>query len=134
LSELAELTRELKQQQNRAHEFARMIQNLAVSKGDLMMASALAKSRRDLRVAAALDGMMRGSAPLGDMIMRGAVTPGTTADTSWAGPLAPLIPLANQFIEYLYPMTIVGGLDGLTSVPFQCKFARTVAGVGLFPT
>jgi HK97 family phage major capsid protein len=59
-----------------------------------------------------------------EQILKAAVTPGTTTDTTWAAPLAQYTNLASEFVEYLRPMTIVGRIQGMRRVPFLAKFPR----------
>lgn len=63
-----------------------------------------------------------------DRLMKAAVAAGTGTDATWAGPLVPLMPMASEFVEFLYPMTIVGRLQGLRMVPFNIKVPRQTAG------
>src|SRR6185436_8619679 len=53
-----------------------------------------------------------------------AVNAGTTADSSWAAPLVVVNNLANEFIEYLRPLTILGRIPGLRMVPFNISVPR----------
>jgi HK97 family phage major capsid protein len=51
-----------------------------------------------------------------------------TTDVSWAGPLAPVNQMASEFVEFLYPMTILGRLDAVRKMPFNVKVARMTGG------
>jgi HK97 family phage major capsid protein/HK97 family phage prohead protease len=59
---------------------------------------------------------------------KAAVTPGTTTDSTWAGPLAPVIPLVNEFIDLLRPSTLIGRISGLRKVPFNVSIPKTTSG------
>jgi HK97 family phage major capsid protein len=62
------------------------------------------------------------------MNQKAAVAPGVTTDASWAGPLAPVNQMASEFVEFLYPMTILGRLTATRKMPFNVKVARMTAG------
>lgn len=57
-------------------------------------------------------------------ILKTAVTPGTTTDSVWAGPLVNYQILVSQFAEYLRPLTVIGRIPGLTRVPFKVRVPR----------
>jgi len=57
-------------------------------------------------------------------ILRTAVTPGNTTDTTWASPLVEYTNLASEFVDLLRPATIIGRIPGLTRVPFNVKIPR----------
>ncbi len=63
-----------------------------------------------------------------DLIVKTAVNPGTTTDTTWAAPLVQYTNLASEFIEYLRPATIMGRIQGMRRVPFKVKVPRQTAG------
>ncbi|CAN5882465.1 hypothetical protein BH18ACI5_BH18ACI5_17280 [soil metagenome] len=52
----------------------------------------------------------------------------TSSDVAWAGPLAPLHPLADAFIELARPKTLLGRIAGLRTVPFNVAVANQTAG------
>src|SRR5262249_30087523 len=59
-----------------------------------------------------------------DQIITWAATPaGTTSDATWAGPLAPIQPLANGFLEFARPLSFLGRIPGLRRAPFNVSFA-----------
>lgn len=60
--------------------------------------------------------------------LRAPVSAGTTTDTTWAAPLAPLTNLASEFVELLRPMTIIGRVPGFRRVPFMVEIPRQTAG------
>lgn len=63
------------------------------------------------------------------MQWKAATAAGDTVSTTWAGPLAPVMPLTNEFVELLRPQTILGRLPGLNPVPFNSSVpVQTSAG------
>jgi HK97 family phage major capsid protein len=54
-------------------------------------------------------------------ILKAAVQFGTTTDSVWAGPLVQYQVMAQNFAEFLYPMTIIGRIQGFTRVPFKVR-------------
>jgi HK97 family phage major capsid protein/HK97 family phage prohead protease len=95
--------------------FIRYCQALAVSKGSIMQAVEYAKRWHD-------------STPEVELVLKAAVAAGTTTDATWAGPLAPIKPLTNEFMEYLRPATILGKIPGFMKVPFNVSVASQTAG------
>lgn len=64
-----------------------------------------------------------------DFVQKAAVASGTTTDATWAGPLAAANPLADAFLEYLRPATLLGRIPNLRRVPFNITVpAQTAAG------
>src|SRR5262245_29194310 len=55
--------------------------------------------------------------PNADLVLKTATAPGTTVDATWAGPLAPPQVLAEAFLGYVRPQTVVARL-GLRRAPF----------------
>ena len=53
--------------------------------------------------------------------LRAPVPFGTTTDSVWAGPLVQYQVLSQNFAEFLYPMTIIGRIQGFTRVPFKVR-------------
>jgi HK97 family phage major capsid protein len=86
--------------------FARFCQAMAASKGNLMLAENFAKRWED-------------STPEVALVFKAAVAAGTTTDAVWAGPLAPLRPLSNEFMALLRPATLLGRIPNLRNVPFN---------------
>jgi len=95
--------------------FTRYVMGLAASKGNLMQAVEIAKKWDD-------------STPEVGLVFKAAVAAGTTTDATWAGPLAPLTPLANEFMELLRPATILGKIPGFRRVPFNVSIASQTGG------
>jgi HK97 family phage major capsid protein len=57
-------------------------------------------------------------------VLRAAVTPGNTSDSTFASPLVEYQNLASEFVDLLRPATIIGRIPGLTRVPFNVKIPR----------
>jgi HK97 family phage major capsid protein/HK97 family phage prohead protease len=95
--------------------FVRFVQGLAACKGNLMQAEQYAKQWDD-------------STPEVGLVFKAAVAAGTTTDATWAGPLAPLMPLSNEFLELLRPATILGKVPGFRRVPFNVTIASQTGG------
>lgn len=95
--------------------FARYAATLARAKGNLMQAAELSHRWDD-------------STPEVGSILRAAVAAGTTADPTWAGPLVNYTVMAQEFIEFLRPMTLIGQLPAMVPVPFMVKLPRQTAG------
>jgi HK97 family phage major capsid protein len=70
----------------------------------------------------------RDSTPEVELILKAAVAAGTTTDASWAGPLAQLQPLANEFLALLRPATVLGNIPNLRKVPFNISVPAQTAG------
>lgn len=62
------------------------------------------------------------------MIVKAPVDIGTTLDADYAAPLVYAQNLANEFIEFLRPQTIVGKMTGLRRVPFNIRVPRQLTG------
>lgn len=60
--------------------------------------------------------------------LKTAVTGGTTSASAWADDLVYNQNLVNEFIELLYPMTIIGRLTGLRRVPFNIRVGSATSG------
>lgn len=112
-----------------ARDFGMMIQALACAKGHLGNAVSASDRWRDHpRVQFALKAMLESPATLDDLMTRKAtVAAGTTTDASWAGPLAPSLILASEFVTYMRPLSILGRIP-VRKVPFNVKFARITGG------
>ena len=63
-----------------------------------------------------------------DLIQKSAVPAGTTSDAVWAGNLAPLKPLTDAFLALVRPLTILGRVRGLRSVPFNISIPAQTGG------
>lgn len=95
--------------------FIRYCQAIAACKGDVLRAVEWAKQWKD-------------STPEVELVLKAAVAPGTTTDATWAGPLAPLTPLATEFLELLRPATILGKIPGFLRVPFNVSVPSQTGG------
>src|SRR6185369_7140278 len=67
---------------------------------------------------------LRGGVNAWNWVEKTAVVAGNTTDSAWAGPLVVVNNLANEFIEYLRPLTILGRIPGLRMVPFNISVPR----------
>lgn len=65
------------------------------------------------------------------MAMKAAVGAGTTTDATWASPLVAYNVMADQFIELLRPLTIIGRIQGLRRVPFNIQMPATTTGTSV---
>ena len=63
-----------------------------------------------------------------ELVLRDAVNPGTTNGPDFASALAQYRALAAEFAALLRPLTIIGKLTGLRSVPFSTSYPRQTAG------
>ena len=104
----------VKSQLPKGSAFTRMVQCLAVAKGDSYAAMERARSYKD--------------APEVELMVKAAVAAGTTTDAAWAGPLAVAQPLVNEFLELLRPTTLIGRIPGLRSVPFNVSVPSQTGG------
>jgi HK97 family phage major capsid protein/HK97 family phage prohead protease len=95
--------------------FIRYCQALAVSRGMPMQALEYARRWHD-------------STPEVELVLKAAVAAGTTTDATWAGPLAPITPLANEFLALLRPETILGKINTFFKVPFNVSVAAQTGG------
>lgn len=95
--------------------FTRYAITLARAKGDSYKALEIAKSWKD-------------STPEVELAVKAAVAAGNTTDSAWAAPLAVAQNMASEFVELLYPMTIIGRLNGVRQVPFNVSMPRQTAG------
>lgn len=95
--------------------FTRYAMLLAASKGNLMQAVEMARTRfKDM--------------PELETVLKAAVAAGSTTDSTWAGPLIPYNDMTSEFIELLRPQTILGKINGFRRVPFNVRMPRNTAG------
>jgi HK97 family phage major capsid protein/HK97 family phage prohead protease len=99
----------------KATGFVRYCQALAATKGSRFEAIEYAKRWED-------------STPEVGLVLKAATAAGTTTDATWAGPLAPLMPLTSEFLELLRPATILGRVSGFRHVPFNVTIASQTGG------
>ena len=95
--------------------FIRYCQALAVAKGSRLEALDYAKRWHE-------------STPEVELYLKAAVAAGTTTDAAWAGPLAPITPLQQDFLALLRPATILGKVDTFFKVPFNVSVASQTGG------
>ena len=57
-------------------------------------------------------------------VVKAAMAPATTTDSTWAGPLVTYNNLQEEFIELLRPLTVIERIPGLRRVPFNIKVPR----------
>jgi HK97 family phage major capsid protein len=95
--------------------FVRYCQAIAYGRGDTMRSLEFAKQWKD-------------TTPEVELVLKAAVAPGTSTDATWAGPLAPIQPLATEFLELLRPSTILGKVDGFIRVPFNVSVPSQTGG------
>lgn len=114
--------------------FVRYTMALAMAKGNVMQAQEIAKQwdTSTPEVGNVLDfAMRRGTTRVMgmiDAINKAAVAAGTTTATTWAAPLVQYNNMAQAFIDYLRPATILGRLQGMQRVPFYTRIPRQTAG------
>jgi HK97 family phage major capsid protein/HK97 family phage prohead protease len=106
---------QVKSQLPKATAFVRYCQAIAYGRGDTMRSLEFAKQWKD-------------STPEVELVLKAAVAPGTSTDATWAGPLAPITPLATEFLELLRPATILGKVDGFMRVPFNVSVPSQTGG------
>jgi len=68
------------------------------------------------------------STPEVELVLRAAIAAGTSTTAGWAAELAPLKPMAEEFLEYLRPATLLGQISGLKLVPFNITLPTQTAG------
>lgn len=101
-------------------EFARYAMCLGAAKGDLSTAAAICEKR------------FPHSERL-NLVLRDAVSAGTTTDSTWALPLVEYNQFAGDFVDYLRPMTIIGkfgqgGIPALRRIPFNVHIRGQTSG------
>lgn len=114
--------------------FARLVGSMALAQGQPMQALSYAKSMfpNDAKLHSAMDAMNRygknDSLFKAMMVQKAPVDVGTSTDSDFAAPLVNYTVLANEFIEFLRPQTLVGRIPGLRTVPFNIRVARQTGG------
>lgn len=98
--------------------FTRFVIAQARAKGNIMHALEIAKANEQ----------WKSETPEVEMMLKAAVTSGSTTDSTWAGPLVNYQILTSEFISYLRPLTIIGRIPGITRVPFNVKIGRQTGG------
>jgi HK97 family phage major capsid protein len=107
--------------------FARLVGCFASSKGVPMQALQTAKEKfpNDAKLHSALSVMSRFN---GEQLVKAAIDIGTTTDSDFAAPLVNYSVLANEFIEFLRPQTVIGRIPNLRNVPFNTRVPRQTGG------
>jgi HK97 family phage major capsid protein len=107
--------------------FARFVGCMAAGKGSMSDSLAFAKGHfRDdplLHKTLELVGRING-----DRLIKTAVDIGTSVDSDFAAPLVNYTVMANEFIEFLRPQTIIGRIPNLRKVPFNIRVPRQTGG------
>ena len=100
--------------------FARMVMAMAAGNGDSYQTLQYARKWHDStpEVEQMVEHMWRTKA---------AVAPGTTTDSTWAGPLVVTQPL-NDFLALLRPLTLLGRIPFLKQVPFNISIPSQTTG------
>jgi HK97 family phage major capsid protein/HK97 family phage prohead protease len=98
--------------------FTRYVMAQARAKGNIMHAYEIAKGNEQWKA----------ETPEVELMLKTAVTSGSTSDATFGSPLVNYQILTSEFIEYLRPLTIIGRIQGLTYVPFKVKIPRQTAG------
>lgn len=107
--------------------FARFVGCVAAGRGSISDSLRFAKGQfRD-------DGLLHKTLELvgrinGDRLIKTAVDIGTSTDSDFAAPLVNYTNMANDFIEFLRPQTIIGRIPGLRRVPFNIRVPRQTGG------
>lgn len=102
--------------------FTRYAMALASAKGDSYRAIERAKSWTDTPE---VEHMVRASLA---WETKAAVAAGTTTDATWAGPLAAVQPMVNEFLELLRPATLIDSVQGFRKVPFNVSVPAQTGG------
>lgn len=102
--------------------FTRYAMALAAAKGDSYRALERAKSWSDTPE---VETMVRASLSWDG---KAAVAAGTTTDATWAGPLAVVQPMVNEFLELLRPKTLIDSVEGFRRVPFNVSVPAQTGG------
>ena len=97
--------------------FTRYCLALAIARGSRMEALELAKNNQQ----------WHDQTPEVETVLKAVVSAGTTTASTWAAPLVEYTFMAQEFIEFLRPRTIIGRIPGLRRVPFKVKVPRQTA-------
>lgn len=95
--------------------FLRYCQAKCYGRGDSMRELAFAQQWKD-------------STPEVELVLKAAVAAGNTTDATWAGPLAALQPLADEFLALLRPATYLGRIPNFLRVPFNVSVPSQTGG------
>lgn len=111
--------------------FARYVKCHIQSKGIPMLAENIARNMypNDAR----LHGIIGAETKRGTMFQKADVLGGSSTGTTWAAPLWQYVTIADEFLEWLRPQTIIGkfgqgGVPALTRVPFNARVGQQTSG------
>lgn len=107
--------------------FARLSGVIARSKGNI--GSALEYARENFPTEKPMHNVLKmmNSNDL-ETVMKTAVAVGTSVGTTWAQPLVEYQQMADEFIDWLRPQTIIGRIPNLRRVPFNISVPRQTSG------
>lgn len=97
--------------------FTRYAMALAATSGNKGEAIELFRSRKEWS-----------DTPEVEMLLKAAVAAGSTTDATFAGPLAPMRPVTDEFLALLRPKTIIGRIPNLREVPFNVSVPSQTGG------
>ena len=92
------------------------------------VALALARAKGDTQHAAVLAEQRWGSPSVPAIILRSAVSAGSTTDATWAASIAEYRVAAAEFVEALRPLTLLGRMTGFRRAPLNVKIPRATSG------
>lgn len=98
--------------------FTRYVKALVFAKGNPHHALQIAQANKQ----------WHDQTPQVEQVLMAAVAGGDTTTAGWASELVYAQNLANEFIEFLRPQTIIGRISNLTPVPFNVRVAGANAG------
>lgn len=93
--------------------FARYVKALAIARGNMTHALAIAENNK----------AWREQTPGVELMLKAAVAGADTTTSGWASELVYPVNLVNEFIEVLRPKTVIGRIPNLTNVPFNVRIA-----------
>jgi len=127
----------LKDIEEKSLDYVRFLGCMLTAENAPLMAADIFAQRYPLDVADTLDPRKRNAwrdrialvdKAAKDLSTKAATFAGTTTDATWAGPLAPIEPLAAAFLAYVRPLTILGKLPALRRVPPNVSVALQTGG------
>jgi HK97 family phage major capsid protein len=107
---------------DKAIPFTRYVRAMCIAKGDPNRALQWAKAQKD----------WKDTSPQVERVLLAAVAAGDTTTAGWASELVYNQNLVNEFIAFLRPMTIIGRIPNLTTVPFNVRVAGANSGSSAF--
>lgn len=106
----------------KAIPFTRYVRALAMAKGNIFQAHAIAKNNQK----------WHDQTPQVEQILLAAVAAGDTTTAGWASELAYAQNLVAEFIQFLRPQTIIGRIPKLRNVPFNVRVGSQNSGSSAF--